>query len=672
MSSVTPSLDPPAGPEHRPHAIHPTWHALLVCFVVTAALYANAVPNAFLVDDPAIILRNPAVRDGDYLRILTGPYWPNEILRDVLYRPLTSMSFALNLAISREPWTFRVPNLLMHVGLCAILFALTREVFRRTAAAWIATLLFAFHPIHTEPLNTIVGRADVASTLLMFWALLIWWRDGEAQHGRFAPLAGGLMMLAAVFFKESAVVAIGMMPLLDLYRARGGGVDADWWSRRLKRCYLPLALAVGALLVARYFVIGKLGGSPDVFILDNPIATAPELVPEGGSYFLLRWGTPLVTLAQSASMMFLPWPLRYDYSYPTIPPVLTFSDVRLWYGVAWAVALVLVMVVSWRRRREMFVAVGLAIVSYLIVSNLPIVIGTVFGERLLYAPSVGFCMAVGLLGAGVWRWARGGASANAGLSQRPRQIVVAGFALAVLAAQAVLIVVRNGDWRDWRTLAVSSPADDRASFKVVSGWAELKLEDGYEAYVAGRTQEALALFEESLAFGRQGERLAPFAWMPYSNMGRALYRLGRIDEAAQAFTRAISLSGGGGVAPLMLMDASEVFAMRGRWCEARDALERAVVEVTEWKTLNNLAEFLRRCPRGPEDLVRAAEFARRAIARDAAPCDGHDTLSRVLHDAGDRAGALAAAQEGLARCAAGDPARATLQAWAEELRAAAP
>jgi hypothetical protein len=643
--------------------------------VVTLALYANALPNQFLVDDPAIIIQNTAVRDGAYGRILTEPYWPRAILGDVLYRPLMSMSYAVNWAISHEPWTFRLPTLLMHAGVCALVFALTRELFRNVAAAWIAALLFAFHPIHTEPLNPIVGRADVVSAGLMFGAMLIWWRDGKHQRGLVRPMAASLLLLAAAFSKESAVVVVAAMPLLDWYR-RGlsAGSEPGWWPRRLVRCYLPMLVVVGALLAARQAVLGTVGGSTGIFPLDNPIVTPAAAVPAGESAFLWRWGTPLYTLAKSATMLFVPWPLRHDYSHPTITAIGRFSDPRLWYGVLWFVALIAVLVLSFRRHRPMFVAVGLAIIPYLIVSNFPVAIGTIFGERLLYAPSVGFCMAMGLLAATLLRPSRSESDEHqlraplfANLTRR-HGIVLSGVAIA-LGVQAVMVVSRNADWRTWRTLAVSLPADERASFKVLSAYAELALQDGYEAYASGKVEEGIALFEQSLEYGVEARERAPNAWLPYRNMGRALYRLGRIDAAGDAFTRAIQLSDGGALAPLMLVDASEVFALLGRWCEARDALERASEHIPEWKILNNLADSLRRCPRGPADIPRAIDLARQAVAMDPAPCDGHDTLSRALHASGDAAAALAAAEAGLAACDPQDPARVGLQAWAEELRA---
>ena len=77
-------------------------------------------------------------------------------------------------------------------------------------AGWLAlatAALFAVHPVHTEAVYGIVGRAELLSAFLVFSCLLVSWRvvrDDPEGWGRPA-LAGFLLWLAALS-KEYAIV----------------------------------------------------------------------------------------------------------------------------------------------------------------------------------------------------------------------------------------------------------------------------------------------------------------------------------------------------------------------------------------------------------------------------------------------------------------------------------
>ena len=44
--------------------------------VLVLAVYANATLNGFVLDDRAIVLDHPLVRDGSLWRAFVSPYWP--------------------------------------------------------------------------------------------------------------------------------------------------------------------------------------------------------------------------------------------------------------------------------------------------------------------------------------------------------------------------------------------------------------------------------------------------------------------------------------------------------------------------------------------------------------------------------------------------------------------
>src|SRR5437773_1854741 len=82
---------------------------------------------------------------------------------------------------------FHVQNLLWHGAASASLFLLVLEMFASPALALSTAGLFAVHPVHTEAVDGIVGRAELISACFVFLTLLVAWRivhQDDAERGR--------------------------------------------------------------------------------------------------------------------------------------------------------------------------------------------------------------------------------------------------------------------------------------------------------------------------------------------------------------------------------------------------------------------------------------------------------------------------------------------------------
>ena len=182
-----------------------------VIFVLLALLavlpYGNALQNGFAFDDEPVIQRNPVVTDGvDLTRILASPVPPGD-----LYRPLTVLTFAVNERLSPgRAASFHAVNLLLHAAVTLLVFAIAVRLFASARVAAIAAALFAVHPIHTEAVTNIVGRAELLAALFGLLALVCA-ADADAGGPRqrralqFASLASFSL---AVLSKESALTVL--------------------------------------------------------------------------------------------------------------------------------------------------------------------------------------------------------------------------------------------------------------------------------------------------------------------------------------------------------------------------------------------------------------------------------------------------------------------------------
>ena len=164
----------------------------------------------------------------------------------------------------------------------------------------------------------------------------------------------------------------------------------------------------------------------------NPAASAPT--PR-------RVLTALKVLAVAIKLLVLPVGLSADYSFRQISVVTSAGEPGALAGILVAAGLALLAAVLWRRQRVAFVWLGLSLLTYGVVSNLCIPIGTIFAERLLYLPSVGFCALVVM--------------ALARPSGRWRRVAAA----VLLVGWGALTVQRNPVWHDQLGFAEALAAD---------------------------------------------------------------------------------------------------------------------------------------------------------------------------------------------------------------------
>lgn len=175
------------------------------------------------------ILGNPDVMGSTPLRsLLANDFWGTR-LTDTgshgSYRPLCVLSFRLNHWLGGfRPVGFHLVNVLLHCLATGLVVKLARLLIPTLWGVAVTGALFATHPIHTETVAGVVGRADLAACnfyLLTFLAYCkhVTWR--EQCDWRNWPALGAAVCLAAaaVLCKETAVTALVMCAIYDGVKA---------------------------------------------------------------------------------------------------------------------------------------------------------------------------------------------------------------------------------------------------------------------------------------------------------------------------------------------------------------------------------------------------------------------------------------------------------------------
>jgi len=521
-----------------------TWLAGAAVVLLAALSYFNILQNSFTLDDFGLIVHSRAVREGDWLFLLSTDYWAAFDNRTSgLYRPLTSLFFSLQYSLGNGgPFLFHLSSLLLH-ALCSLLFWLVVLRLAGTRAALVAGALFAVHPIHSEAVAAVAGQGDLLATLALLLALLIAWtarqKANESGHAkqRYWPysLGLGLAFALGLLAKEHALVLPALLAGLDYYLCKKGRLRRFiWWDYAL--CVL---ISIGYLFL-RFAVLGTWSiGYIDP--LDNPLAALP---------LHLRLPDAALVAWRYLALLVLPYKLSADYSYDAVPLSVNLLPLALPALLLLLISLALLLRKFVRRPGLLSLGALWMLAAFAPVANVVLPIGTIMAERLLYLPSLGFCLLVGALFAQIW--------------DRGRQRLSIAITVLLLLCFMGRTLERNGDWRNNETLFASATTTYPRSAKAHAGLGEALLQRGDAIGAIDALQHALDIYpdyamahyntgvaylslhqyEQALSAFSEALHLKPRDYRAVLNMGVALWELGRRPEAVAAYEQALRLKPG--------------------------------------------------------------------------------------------------------------------------------
>jgi tetratricopeptide (TPR) repeat protein len=551
--------------------------ALGILAVLATLPFLNTFGNDFAFDDKLAIVENPRIKSLRNIPILLASgYWAQNPTGGKLYRPLVTISYAVNYALGGlHPFGYHLINLLLHLGVSLLLYRVAVRLFHHREGALVAAALFAVHPLHTEAVTGIVGRAELFAAVFF---LLGWWWDLESR-GRWRYIAGSVVAFGlALISKEHAVALPGVLVLSELYTAKDrDGQSPPEAARRLpwfvSRYAGYLAVLTGYLLI-RFAVIGM--DVPRPALLDNPLAHV-TLVP--------RLLTALEVAGRYLWLMVWPQSLSPDYSYNQIPVVHSpLAPGFLLALLAWG-TLIGIACWSYRGARQAFLCVGFMLVTFSLASNFLVPIGTIMGERLFYLPSAGLCLLAGVAWQRAMEWCR----------DRSPFKQVRWVGLGLLAVIVVLLaartVMRNQDWRDHATLFLRALEVAPNSAKVHSNLGGVYLDRGLYDDGKRELEASLAILptvhahrnlgtlylrkglpEAAIAEYRKAIALGPRDAEAYNNLGYVLLDQGSVEEAITALGKAVILDPNVADAHYTL---GRALAEQERWPEAIAEYEEA-------------------------------------------------------------------------------------------------
>ncbi|KAF7656930.1 hypothetical protein LDENG_00034290 [Lucifuga dentata] len=515
----------------------------LLCFI-------NSYDGDFVFDDSEAIVNNKDLRPGTPLNnIWHNDFWGTNLSSNSShksYRPLTVLTFRLNylLAGGLHPVGFHVLNIILHAVISALMidmFAILigglaydekgRILSRAPKTSLLAALFFAAHPVHTESVAGVVGRADLLCALFFQLSFLTYckaFHRGSSRHESFSVqwvVVSLLLCAAAMLCKEQGITVLGVNAAFDvllicnvnvyelsqrlLHRKKPLDVNELLCTGLLSRLAL-MALGGLSMLYARWQIMGT--GPPAFTEVDNPASFAENV--------FLRIVNYNYYYSLNAWLLLCPWWLCFDWSMGCVPLIKSATDWRMvWLLLLWCVLIGLINQAlcsqDSQRRRTLTLGLVLLVVPFLPACNVFFRVGFVIAERVLYLSSAGYCLLLAFsLGQCCCRWTK------------YRKLLCVSV-LAVLCVYIARCALRSHQWRSEQNLFSSAlsvcPLNAKVHYNVGKNLAD-----------GGNSSAAIKYYREAV-------RLHPTYIHAMNNLGNILKEQNELLEAEQLLSKAVSI-----------------------------------------------------------------------------------------------------------------------------------
>ncbi|KYM94696.1 Transmembrane and TPR repeat-containing protein 4 [Cyphomyrmex costatus] len=483
--------------------------------VILSLCFVNSYDGDFVFDDTEAIVNNIDVRETPFWDIFQNDFWGTKLSHKQShksYRPFTILSFRLQFWLRQGlvSQDYHIVNIILHSTIC-LLTLFVYNIFLGPEGrniSFYAAALFAVHPIHTEAVSGIVGRAELLCGLFTWLSILFF----------------TICITAAMLCKETGITAIGICAIYDIVIVNKiypidiinfflfKHVDKNWnnfikYKNILLRLSALIFIAI-ILLLLRFSIMGF--SIPNFQSVDNPASFMDNILLRilnyNYIYFLNIWLLICpVWLCFDWSMGCVSLITSYDYR--------TFPVIIFWFIFG---TLIMYTFMSHKNKTLRYVIMGLTILicPFLPASNIFFNVGFVLAERILYIPLAGYCLLVVI---GLQKF-----SARFSL---PKTSLLAYTMLIVLLF--IRSWVRSSQWRNEKLLFQSAldvcPLNAKVHYNIAKNAAD-----------AGNIDLAKLEYQEAL-------RLNPNYAQAMNNLANLLKDDGQHLKAVSLFKQAVSI-----------------------------------------------------------------------------------------------------------------------------------
>lgn len=469
------------------------WLTLLIIVIAGFFIYANSLPNKLFWDDDDMITNNIYIKDWSYL--------PNYFSENLIagsgqisnyWRPLLLVSFAFDYHLfGLNPAGYHLINLFWHVLSAWLIYLLFYQLSKKQWLSFLPAFLFLVHPLQTEAVTYVSGRADPMSAALVLLSLLCYTLYRKQDKKIF--IGGSLLFfLASLFVKEQSIMLPALVFIIEFFFF----FDKKKWRESLK-IFLPFVFIAVVFFLVRVF-----------FLNFNDLLSGVDYASSYDTSLKTRLLTFTYVFIKYLQLLFAPFNLHMAYE---VNPVTSFFS--------WSVAGFILAISSlaylikkyWQRDKLLVFSLAWFLILLIPRTNI-ISINRPLYEHWLYLPMAGFWLAIILLVQKI----------------KINKKISLAILILFIGFLSFLTISRNLDWRDPITFYEKNLRYTPNSY--------IQHNNLGMAYAdAGRTQEAIKEYQTAIA-------LADIYPQVHYNLGNSLVAANKLSEAELEYYKAIEIS----------------------------------------------------------------------------------------------------------------------------------
>ena len=543
--------------------------AIVIVIIASIGVYLNTLPNEFVYDDESLVLRNPWIKDVKYIpEIFLSDAWAFKEEGPPLnfYRPLVHIIYMIDYQVfGLKPLGFHLTTVLFHGGVSVLVFLIFSMLINQLgfsnlkfktqnqksqisnqkseilSPAFIAALLFAIHPIHTEAVTCVAGIGDPSFTLfyLLSFYLYIYPVKDKSLNGITANVIWGKKIILSVLFfflatlcKETALTLPLLLLAYDYSISRNSVYSSRFTVQSIMKRYLPYLIASGVYFILRTYAIGGF----------TPLKRHAQL--SNYEYFINIF--PL--FIRYLEKLVLPINLN---AFHVFHPISSIFQLKGIIALIFTFVFIFLLYI-FRRHKVVFLCLLWTVIPLLPVFYIPALGENTFTERYLYLPSVGFVVLVSLTIERIY---------SLKISKQSANYVVILILIILTGLYSAGTIGRNYIWRDnyslWADTVKKSPDSHISHNNLGQAYSkQQRFEDAIKEYIisiklkpnAPKPHYNLALaysnqerFDDAIKEYMIAIRFNPNYADAHHNIGNVYSALGRFDEAIKEYMIAIKL-----------------------------------------------------------------------------------------------------------------------------------
>lgn len=480
--------------------------------------YSNSLNGEFVWDDNFLVRDNAYIKNwSDLPKFFTESMGAgcNQPKKYSFYRPIQMITYTFDYSLWKlDVRGYHLTNIFLHIGAALSLFWLISVLYNDWRLSLLTGLFWIVHPIHTESVSYISGRAEPLALMFMLLCF-VFFVKAMSHDKKIYHILIPVSFILALLSKEMSII---LPVLLVLY--------CYAFCKRIKlKFYVPILIILALYCISRVTILSFL-------FTKKPVTTT----------LLQRFGGFCAALTNYFRIMILPFDLHMEYcrSSLTIP--------KIWVGGLIIIILLGLVLKSRSTRNIVFFSITWFFITLLPSSNL-YPINAYMAEHWLYLPSIGAFL---ILSKGLLILFE---------NQKLKSFAIV-LTLSLLGFYSALTFAQNDYWREpltfYERTVKYSPNSSRVNYNLGLLYKEMGRKEeavaSYKKAIKARPDYALAHYnlanlylnmdhkEKAIAAYEQAVEINPEYVEAYNNLGFAYSAVNRYEDSIASYKRSIAIN----------------------------------------------------------------------------------------------------------------------------------